>query len=177
MASRRPVNTASSSSILIIGSIAFLAEACPHHQQNTDTCTVACGMIQQHPTATLSCLSSYSFHSAEIAAVSCLASPLVFDRPQNQGNELPKQQNKGIFGSSSSSSNGGGGGGVGVGPGPGGANGPGTLSKEPVWRDSGGGDSGSSGGGGGKGGRWGGAAWWTREYACLVSVISQPPLL
>lgn len=71
------------------------------------------------------------------------------------GNDQPKHQNPAALGSSSGSS---GGGRVGVGAGPGGADGPGTLSKEPVWRDSDNSDSGSGGGGGGggggKGGRW-----------------------
>ena len=70
------------------------------------------------------------------------------------GNDQPRQQHSGGSGSSST------GGSVGVGTGPGGTDGPGTLSKEPVWRDGDNSDSGSGGGGsgdgGGKGGRWAG---------------------
>lgn len=71
------------------------------------------------------------------------------------GNDQPKQENPEGLGSSSSSTSARS---VGIGPGPGGADGPGTLPKEPVWRDSDNSDSGdgggSSGGGGGQGGRW-----------------------
>lgn len=68
------------------------------------------------------------------------------------GNDRSKQQNPGGFGSSRSNTSISSGG---VGAGPGGADGPGTLSKEPVWRDSdnSSGGGGGNSGGGGKGGR------------------------
>eukprot|EP00752_Nemacystus_decipiens_P002205 g2097.t1 len=78
-------------------------------------------------------------------------------RPSSTGKDQPKQQSTWGPGSSSSSSNTSAGR-VGVGAGPGGAHGPGTLPKEPVWRDSdsdsGSGGGGGGGGGGGKDGRW-----------------------